>query len=67
MDDAERDRHVRDMIKYNEFHKGGQKEDRKTAEIVEIATSLEDGAFISCVTWLWMVTSFTSSLMILED
>src|SRR2546425_12436568 len=53
MDDAERDCHARDMMKYNEFHKGGQKEDRTTAEIVEIATSLEDGAFISCVTWLW--------------
>jgi hypothetical protein len=47
MDDPERDRHVRDMMKYNEFHKGGQKEDRTTAEIVEIATALEDGAFIS--------------------
>jgi hypothetical protein len=53
MDDAEGDRHVRDMMKYNEFHKDGQKEDRTTTEIVEIATSLENGAFISCVTWLW--------------
>ena len=53
MDDAERDRYVLDMMKYNEFHKDGQKEDRTTAEIVEIATSLEDDAFISCVTWLW--------------
>lgn len=53
MDDTEGDRHVRDMMKYNEFHKDGQKEDRTTTEIVEIATSLENGAFISCVTWLW--------------
>lgn len=53
MDEAERNRHVHDMMKYNEFHKGGQKEDRTTAEIVEIATALEDRAFISCVTWLW--------------
>ena len=53
MNDAERDHHLRDMMKYNEFHKSGQKEDRTTAEVVEIATTLEDGAFISCVTWLW--------------
>ena len=50
---TERDCLMRDMMKYNEFHKGGQKEDRTTSEIVEIATSLEDGAIISCVTWLW--------------
>jgi hypothetical protein len=53
MDDPERDRLWRDTMKYNEFHKDGQKEDRTTAEIVEIATSLEDGALISCTTWLW--------------
>ena len=53
MDDPERDRHWRDTMKYNEFHKDGQKEDRTTAEIVEIATTLEDGAIIQCVTWLW--------------
>jgi hypothetical protein len=53
MDETERDCLMRDMMKYNEFHKGGQKEDRTTSEIVEIATSLEDGAIISCVTWLW--------------
>src|SRR5437588_6869161 len=53
MDDPERDRHQRDRMKYNEFHKDGQKEDRTTAEIVEIATTLEDGAIIHCVTWLW--------------
>ncbi len=53
MDDLERDRHRRDRMKYNEFHKDGQKEDRTTAEIVEIATTLEDGAIIHCVTWLW--------------
>jgi len=35
MDDQERNRHLHDMMKYNEFHKGGQKEDRTTAEIVE--------------------------------
>ena len=53
MDDQERDHHWRDRMKYNEFHKDGQKEDRTTAEIVEIATALEDGARIYCVTWLW--------------
>jgi hypothetical protein len=53
MDERERDRHWRDTMKYNEFHKGGQKEDRTTREIVEIATALEDGAIIGCVTWLW--------------
>lgn len=53
MDDPERDYHRRDMMKYNEFHKDGQKEDRTTAQIVEIATALEDGARIQCVTWLW--------------
>ena len=54
MDDQERARrHERDLMKYNEFHKGGQKEDRTTAEIVEIAAALEDGAIIQCVTWLW--------------
>jgi hypothetical protein len=55
MDDQERGHlwHRRDRMKYNEFHKGGQKEDRTTAEIVEIATTLEDGAIIHCVTWLW--------------
>lgn len=53
MEDAERYRHLRNMMKYNEFHKGGQKEDRTTAEILEIATALEDGALITCVTWLW--------------
>jgi len=55
MYDLERDRlwHSRNIMKYNEFHKGGQKEDRTTAEIVEIATTLEDGAIIHCVTWLW--------------
>lgn len=53
MDDPEHDTTRRDIIKYNEFHKGGQKEDRTTAEIAEIATNLENGAIISCVTWLW--------------
>ena len=53
MDDLERDRVLRDTMKYNEFHKGGQKEDRTTKEIVEIATTLEDGAIIHCITWLW--------------
>lgn len=53
MDDPERDRHWRDTMKYNEFHKDGQKEDRTIAEIVEIATTLVDGALIHCVTWLW--------------
>ena len=53
MDDLERDRRWQDRMKYNEFHKDGQKEDRSTAEIVEIATALEDGASIHCVTWLW--------------
>jgi len=55
MYDRERDRlwHIRNTMKYNEFHKDGQKEDRSTAEIVEIATTLEDGAIIHCVTWLW--------------
>ncbi len=53
MDDPGRERLLRDTIKYNEFHKDGQKEDRTTAEIVEIATNLEDGATIDCITWLW--------------
>ena len=53
MDDPERDRLWRDSMKYNEFHKDGQKEDRTTAEIVEIATTLEDGARIFCTTFLW--------------
>lgn len=53
MDDPQRDRHRNDRIKYNEFHQGGQIEDRTTAEIVEIATNLENGALIHCVTWLW--------------
>lgn len=52
MNDRESDLITRDMMKYNEFHKGGQKEDRTTAEIIEIATALEDGAIIMCVTWL---------------
>ena len=53
MDDQERDLHLRDTLKYNEFHKDGQKEDRTTAEIIEIATTLEDDALIFCTTWLW--------------
>ncbi len=53
MDDLERDRLWRDTMKYNEFHKDGQKEDRTTAEIIAIATALEDGALIFCTTWLW--------------
>lgn len=53
MDDRERDRHYRDTMKYNEFHKDGQKEDRTTTEIIEIATKLEDGATIHCHTFLW--------------
>jgi hypothetical protein len=46
------DRRVRDQMKYNEFHKGGQKEDRTTAEIIEIASKLEKGERISCTTWI---------------
>ena len=57
MDDPERDHHWRDTMKYNEFHKDGQKEDRTTAEIVEIATTLEDGARIFCTTFLYEVGS----------
>src|SRR5437588_115020 len=61
MDELERDPrwrkaseyHKRNTEKYNEFHKNGQKEDRTTAEIIEIATALEDGATIGCMTWLW--------------
>ncbi len=40
-------RHFRDQMKYNEFHKGGQKEDRTTAEIIEIASKLEKGPLIA--------------------
>ena len=55
MYDRERDHlwHKHNIMKYNEFHKGGQKEDRTTAEIVEIASTMEDGAIIHCVTWFW--------------
>jgi hypothetical protein len=45
-------RHHYDQMKYNEFHKGGQKEDRTTAEIIEIASKLEKGERISCTTWI---------------
>lgn len=41
-----------DQMKYNEFHKDGQKEDRTTAEIIEIASQLEKGERISCTTWI---------------
>jgi hypothetical protein len=46
------DRHIRDQMKYNEFHKGGQKEDRTTAEIIEIAYKLDKGDRITCTTWV---------------
>ncbi len=46
------DRHIRDQMKYNEFHKGGQKEDRTTAEIIEIASKLDKGDRIMCTTWI---------------
>lgn len=46
------DSHIRDRIKYNEFHKEGQKEDRTTAEIIEIATKLDKGDRITCTTWV---------------
>ena len=46
MNYAERDRHLRDTMKYNEFHKGGQKEDRTTAEIVE-SFGLDDKKIIN--------------------
>jgi hypothetical protein len=62
MDDLERDRHLHDHRKYNEFHKDGQKEDRTTAEIVEIASSLEDGATIGCSTFLWPNISLSITL-----
>lgn len=38
--------------KYNEFHKDGQKEDRTTAEIIEIASKLDKSERISCTTWI---------------
>jgi|GraSoi2013_115cm_1033766.scaffolds.fasta_scaffold51870_2 hypothetical protein len=45
-------RHFRDQQKYNEFHKDGQKEDRTTAEIIEIASRLDKGDRITCTTWV---------------
>ena len=62
MDDPEGERHLHDQMKYNEFHKDGQKEDRTTAEIVEIASTLEDGATIGCSTFLWPNISLSITL-----
>ncbi len=50
MDDPERDHLWHDNRRLNEF---GHREDRATAEVVQIATTLENGALISCTTWLW--------------
>src|SRR5690348_12447315 len=56
------DRRIRDQIKYNEFHKDGQKEDRTTAEIIEIASKLEKGERISCTTWIRPALRLTITL-----
>jgi hypothetical protein len=56
------DRRRFDRWKYNEFHKDGQKEDRTTAEIIEIASKLEKGERISCTTWIRPALRLTVTL-----